>query len=219
MDYTLRWSPSPPRSPKQKESGQIQLILGPMFSGKSTELIRRVRRYRIAGHQCVLIKYHRDERYSIDKVATHDQQTFSAVKAEFLKQVEDHCLNYSVIGVDEGQFFPDVVEFCEDMANRGKTVVVAALDGTFERKSFGAILGLVPLAEDVLKLKAVCNMCKGEAAFTKRTTDEKEVELIAGNDKYMAVCRPCFYRCESKKEESKPLQNITNEERDNVLIM
>jgi thymidine kinase len=83
------------------------------------------------------------------------------------------CEDYDVIGVDEGQFFTEIVEFCELLANQGKTVVVSALDGTFERKPFGNIINLIPLAERVVKLCAVCVYCTAEAAFTKRIVDCK----------------------------------------------
>ncbi|XP_070937830.1 thymidine kinase, cytosolic isoform X1 [Macaca nemestrina] len=90
--------------------------------------------------------------------------------------------------------FPDIVEFCEAMANAGKTVIVAALDGTFQRKPFGTILNLVPLAESVVKLTAVCMECFREAAYTKRLGTEKEVEVIGGADKYHSVCRLCYFK-------------------------
>ena len=86
--------------------------------------------------------------------------------------------DYDVIGIDEGQFFPDLVEFCENMANSGKAVIVAALDGTFQRKGFGPILELIPLAEHVVKLNAVCMVCFGEGSYTKRISADKEVHML-----------------------------------------
>lgn len=180
-----------PHSP-QKTRGQIQVIFGPMFSGKSTELMRRVRRFQIAQYKCLVIKYAKDTRYSEKGMATHDKNTMEAIPANVLSDVHSHALEASVIGIDEGQFFPDTVEFCEEMANLGKTVIVAALDGTFQRKAFGSILNLVPLAESVVKLNAVCMQCFKEAAYTKRLGVEKEVEVIGGSDMYQAVCRRCY---------------------------
>lgn len=174
-----------------KNRGQIQIILGPMFSGKSTELMRRIQRYKYANHECLLIKYAKDSRYSDDYMSTHDKHMLPAVKTEVLSKV--HIPNScTVIGIDEGQFFPDIVDFCETMANDGLRVIVAALDGTFQRKGFGSFLSLIPLAESVVKLNAVCMMCYGEAAFTKRIGCETQVEIIGGSDKYMAVCRKCY---------------------------
>ncbi|NXH15468.1 KITH protein, partial [Bucco capensis] len=191
-------SPSRPR-------GQIQVIFGPMFSGKSTELVRRVRRFQLAQYQCLLVKYSKDTRYSTTGVCTHDRQsTMEALPASVLQDVYQEALGSAVIGIDEGQFFPDIVEFCEMMANAGKTVIVAALDGTFQRKAFGNILNLVPLAESVVKLNAVCMECYREASYTKRLGAEREVEVIGGADKYHSVCRACYFR----KRPQQPLLEI-----------
>ncbi|XP_022063118.2 thymidine kinase, cytosolic [Acanthochromis polyacanthus] len=197
-----------PNSPR-KARGQIQVIFGPMFSGKSTELMRRVRRFQIAQYNCLVIKYAKDTRYSDQGMATHDKSTMAAVPANRLGDVRSLALQVCVIGIDEGQFFPDTVEFCEEMANLGKTVIVAALDGTFQRKPFGNILNLVPLAESVVKLHAVCMQCYKDAAYTKRIGSEKEVEVIGGADKYQAVCRKCYGGLTVDKENSFLLRNET----------
>ncbi|XP_077574499.1 thymidine kinase, cytosolic [Stigmatopora nigra] len=199
-----------PNSPR-KAQGQIQVIFGPMFSGKSTELIRRVRRFLAAQYTCLVIKYAKDTRYSDLKMATHDKNTMEAVSANSLKDVQLLALRARVIGIDEGQFFPDTVEFCEEMANLGKTVIVAALDGTFQRMPFGNILNLVPLAESVVKLHAVCMQCYQDAAYTKRIGTEKEVEVIGGADKYQAVCRNCYGHRKQGKENRTPLGNETHQ--------
>lgn len=115
----------------------IDLVLGPMFAGKSTELLRKIKRYRVASKKCLLIKYANDTRYSEECVSTHDKQMQKAVSCKDLMEVKDIADEYEVIGVDEGQFFDNLLEFCETMANQGKCVIVAALDGTFERKPFG----------------------------------------------------------------------------------
>ncbi|XP_033751034.1 thymidine kinase, cytosolic-like [Pecten maximus] len=181
-----------PQIGSTSSKGQIQLIIGPMFSGKTTELMRRLKRYQIANYKCLVIKYSKDDRYEKEGLATHDRQTLPAVAAERLADMEVLSEGYNVIGVDEGQFFPDVVSFCDDMAENGKIVIVSALDGTFQKKGFGDILNLVPLAESVIKLSAVCMTCNSEGSFTKRKGQEKEVEVIGGADKYLAVCRACF---------------------------
>ncbi|XP_048757601.2 thymidine kinase, cytosolic-like isoform X2 [Ostrea edulis] len=181
-------------SPKMVDStkGQIQLIFGPMFSGKTTELMRRMKRYQIANYKCLVIKYSKDDRYDKEGISTHDRQTLPAIPADVLDEVKAEAENFEVIGIDEGQFFKDVVEFCDEMAERGKTVIVAALDGTFQKKGFGNILNLVPLAESVIKLTAVCMRCNNEGSFTKRRGTETAVEVIGGTEMYLAVCRTCF---------------------------
>ena len=146
----------------------------------------------------MIVKYAKDVRYDEEGIATHCGMKIPAtVSTTKLEEITNNILkeDYDVIGIDEGQFFPDVVTWAETMANTGKVVVVAALDGTFQRKPFGDILSLIPLAEEVTKLKAVCMNCFEEAAFSKRITsdDEGKVEVIGGADKYMAVCRACFH--------------------------
>eukprot|EP01113_Clastostelium_recurvatum_P020060 TRINITY_DN2374_c0_g1_i1.p1 TRINITY_DN2374_c0_g1~~TRINITY_DN2374_c0_g1_i1.p1 ORF type:complete len:224 (-),score=61.91 TRINITY_DN2374_c0_g1_i1:86-757(-) len=179
-----------------RTAGQLQVILGPMFSGKSTELLRRIRRFTVANKRCLVIKYKKDTRYSIDSLSTHDQQMSEAKACSRLSEAMGIVDNYDVIGIDEGQFFPDVVDFSEAMSNKGKTVIVAALDGTFQRKPFvapfGPVLELIPLAEHVTKLTAVCMLCFKDAAFSKRIGTETEVEVIGGAEKYISVCRPCY---------------------------
>merc|ERR1712038_1264122 len=138
-----------------------------------------MKRYQIANYHCLVVKYSKDMRYDISNVATHDQQTLEAsVSTDCLMPLLERAKRYDVVGVDEGQFFPDVVEFCERLADSGTVVIVAALDGTFQRQGFGTILNLVPLAESVIKLTAVCMTCYGDASFTKRKGQEKQVEVI-----------------------------------------
>lgn len=177
--------------------GQIQVIFGPMFSGKSTELIRRLQRFKIARYNCLIVKYANDNRYTEgESIATHDKQMLQAVNATKLNDLKNKFNivdDYDVIGIDEGQFFPDIVEFAEAMANIGKTVIVAALDGTYQRKGFASILELVPLAEHVIKLTAVCMICFEDGSYTKRITEDKEIEVIGGAEKYMATCRSCYF--------------------------
>jgi len=172
--------------------GHIEIVLGPMFSGKTTELIRRIRRYKHGNKRCLLIKYKNDTRYSEEMAATHDRQQEVARSTAKLQDLHHLLPEFDVVGIDEGQFFPDIVEFSEAAANTGKIVVIAALDGTFQRKPFGSVLSLIPMAEKVTKLSAVCMICYKDAAFTKRLGAELDIEVIGGADKYVSVCRACF---------------------------
>ncbi|NXG50145.1 KITH protein, partial [Psilopogon haemacephalus] len=196
-------SPSRPR-------GQIQVVQRqiPELAVRFTELMRRVRRFQLAQYQCLLVKYGKDVRYGASGVCTHDRSTMEALPACVLKDVYQEALGSAVIGIDEGQFFPDIVEFCEMMANAGKTVIVAALDGTFQRKAFGNILNLVPLAESVVKLNAVCMECYREASYTKRLGAEREVEVIGGADKYHSVCRACYFHKRPQQLGSENKENV-----------
>lgn len=179
--------------------GSIQIIFGPMFSGKSTELLRRLRRFNIANMNCIALKYKEDVRYdNSGAITTHDRMSLEAIPMSTLSCVKkvlgsEFMKKIDVIGIDEGQFFPDIVSFAEKMANKGKIVIIAALDGTFERNAFGDILNLVPLAESVCKLSSVCSYCHYEASFSKRIGIEKQVQIIGGAERYNAVCRNCFF--------------------------
>ena len=183
------------------QSGHIELILGPMFAGKTTELQRRIKRYQHANQRCLIVKFAGDNRYTDEEVTcTHDGAklhskagSIKTVAASSLGQLQDMMAPFSVIAVDEGQFFPDVVEVCDALANSGKIVVVSALDGTFERQPFNNILNLIPMAESVVKITAVCKICFRDAHFSKRITADTRVEVIGGADMYIPVCRDCFH--------------------------
>ncbi|CAK4076790.1 unnamed protein product [Aphanomyces euteiches] len=173
--------------------GELQLIIGPMFSGKSTELIRRMRRYQHAQLKCLVVKSQIDDRYTNEAlVSTHDRQMMKANPLRTLAEMGEEYLNYDVIGIDEGQFFSDLNTFCDQAANSGKIVIVAALDGTFERKPFQHVCNLIPQAESVTKLSAVCAICGSDAAFTRRLVSSTAVELVGGSESYQPVCRNCF---------------------------
>ena len=174
------------------EAGSLALIMGPMFSGKTTELQRRIRRFRIARKRVLTLKYSGDTRYSEEAMATHDQCEMQALPVSRLADVPQAALDGAdVIGIDEGSFFPDLLAFCDAQANAGKDVIVASLDGDFQRKPFGDICSLVPVAEEVTKLTAVCTGCARPACFSRRLTAETAVEVIGGADKYIATCRAC----------------------------
>ncbi len=163
-----------------------------MFSGKTTELFRRIKRYTAAHEDCIVIRYDKDNRYSAQHASTHDKEMLRATGAATLASVVDLVEDYDVVGIDEGQFYPDVVEMSELFASQGKKVVISALDGDFRRKPFGRVLELVPMAESITKLTAVCTFCHADAPFTRRITSETAIEVIGGADKYVASCRACF---------------------------
>ena len=178
-----------------RQDGSLELVIGPMFSGKTTEMLQRIRLAHIGRQRVLLIKYCKDKRYSDDGVATHDKVTGGAIKTlsvAKLASVGDAYKDYDVIGVDEGQFYPDLAAFVDRAANDGKRVVVAALDGDFMRNPFGQVCQLIPRAEKVNKLASVCLCCHTHAAFSKRISAETDVEVIGGADKYVPTCRECY---------------------------
>ncbi|KAL0055305.1 hypothetical protein WJX82_010437 [Trebouxia sp. C0006] len=168
---------------------------GPMFSGKTSELVKRVRRSMAASKKCLLIKYKGDTRYGPEPtLSTHNNVHMDAKSVLTLGEMENAAWHYDVIAIDEGQFFPDLVERAEQWANDGKHVFVSALDATFQRKPFLNVLEVIPLAENVIKLTAVCSDCHKSASFTKRLSAETDIQVVGGADKYTALCRTCFQK-------------------------
>lgn len=188
-----------------KFRGNIQTIFGPMFSGKTSELMRRIRRHRLAQKSCLVINFVGENRYSVDtQITSHDLVSIPALKVARLSQIpEEQLRDKQVIAIDEGQFFEDIFEKSEEWANQGKIVIVAALDCTFQMKPFHRITELLAISESVDKLSSVCLDCGKDAAFTKRTTDHQAIELMGGIEMYKPVCRACFL---GREPESDPLQ-------------
>lgn len=171
------------------------MIVGPMFAGKTTALLRRIQSQSSNGRSVAIIKSNKDTRYGLDSIVTHDGMklpcwalpNLTSFKQKFGQGAYDEL---DVIGIDEAQFFDDLYDFCREAADiDGKTVIVAGLDGDYLRRNFGSVLNIIPLADSVTKLTARCEICGNRAFFTLRKTEEKETELIGGADVYMPVCR------------------------------
>lgn len=170
----------------------ITLILGCMYAGKSTELLRQIRRHTAARRNCLLVSSKKDVRYHAG-FCTHDKETAASVSVGLLSEIPDETLKgVNVVGIDEGQFFPDIVEWTLLQSERGIHVIIAALAGDASQHKFGNVIDLIPRGAHVVYLTAVCEECNGEATTTYRFTDEKDVEVIGGKDKYTAVCRKCY---------------------------
>lgn len=190
-------SPSGSKRRGTKKRGSIHVIKGPMFSGKTTELFRRICRHRVADEPCLVIKHSHDNRYTKEPLlaSTHDRFMMRAdvTCTELVQVPEEDLERVTVVAIDEGQFFSDLYERFDDWATRlHLTVIVAALDTTFERLPFPEVSRLVSTAEYVDKLLAVCFVCKKNAAFTRRLGHETKLEVIGGADMYAAVCRRCY---------------------------
>jgi thymidine kinase len=168
--------------------------MGGMFSGKSTELIRRVKRRNIINNSILVINSSKDTRSLENVVRTHDSQTFDCVKTATLSDVSIE--KYDVIAIDEAQFFTGLRTFVEFALGHDKHIILAGLDGDFKQMKFGELFDVIPLANDVLKLCALCMDCKDGTLgpFTKRclNDDDTQQELIGGNEIYKAVCRKCL---------------------------
>lgn len=156
-------------------------------------MLRLLRRWEVAGSRCLLVKPTIDNRYAPEAVVTHAGEKRKAVTVTNLKNIEVDWNTIDVVAIDEGQMFSDLYEICTDIVeNRGKHVIVAALDGNFLRKPFPQVIALIPMADEVVKLRAVCPFCHGDAPFSLRITDETDEIVVGGEDKYRAVCRDCY---------------------------
>ncbi len=177
-------------------AGYIKLFIGPMFASKTSTMIAEVEKFHIANKFCVVVKFSGDTRYdsSYGGIVTHAGREYhqvSCINTTKIADIFDEIKEYEVIGFDEVQFYPDCVEYLQRLANMGKIVIAAGLDGNFLGKPFGQVLELIPLAESVTKLTAVCMDCCGDASFTfRRGTNQEEID-IGGVDKYAALCRKC----------------------------
>lgn len=168
------------------------MILGPMFAGKSTELLRRMRRYRMH-RRVVVVKPRVDTRYDELRVSTHDDVRADARAMDTLYEALAHLEEFDVLLVDEGQFFPDLAASADMLAEAGKIVVVSALSGDFLRRPFPQVALLVSMAERVETITAVC-ACGEDAAFSARigAQDGDQVVKVGGAETYAARCRACW---------------------------
>jgi len=201
-----------------KKSGNIQLILGPMFSGKSSELIKLMRRYNIKKLKTVVVKFSMDNRYSLtDNVVTHDQFHYPAIKCNNLSELKHILEQHEVIGIDEGQFFPDLAQVCEELANMGKHIVISALNANYKREAFESIRDIFPKCEKIINLQSICFYCNEDAPFTLRTVQNDDEILIGGIESYKPVCRSCYNEVvenENVKENSSRTESDKNTDDD-----
>ena len=177
-------------------SGHLTVIIGSMFSGKSSEIIRRINRYKVLKKSIVAINHTLDDRYDGDnaKIITHDKVNTSCLKLSELlpfSNTEDYK-NAEVIVIEEGQFFNDLFDFVvKSVDQENKKLIVAGLDGDYLRRPFGDMLKIIPYAEEVKKLEALCLKCNDgtPAHFTKRVGLSNKRDLVGSNDHYIACCR------------------------------
>jgi thymidine kinase len=177
--------------------GRIEVIVGPMFSGKSEELIRRLKRARIARQRVACYKPDIDLRYHRTAIASHGSQTHEActvanverLKAELFPQLQE----VDVIGIDEAQFFDEsIIPLTVELVHLGKRILLAGLDTTFNAEPFGPIPALMAIADEVTKLSAVCMVCGAPAIHTQRLGQSQELVLVGATGLYEARCRTHF---------------------------
>jgi len=183
------------------DTGRMEIITGPMFSGKSEELIRRLKRARIAKQRVACYKPDIDLRYHRTAIASHSQQTHDAAvvtpTSDSLREdlfAEDKVHEIDVVGLDEIQFFDmDVIPLALELVNLGKRVILAGLDTTFANEPFGPVPNLMALADEVTKLSAICMTCGQPAIHTQRLGQSQELVVVGAAGLYEARCRLHFH--------------------------
>jgi thymidine kinase len=177
-----------------KDTGWIEVITGCMFSGKTEELIRRLKRAQIAKQSVKIFKPRIDERYSKNSIVSHNEQSLPSILIDDIIEVLDHANDAQVIGIDEAQFFNEsIVHICNLLASRGKRVIVAGLDQDYTGKPFEPIPQLLAVAEYITKQLAICVVCGNPADKTQRKTTNPERVVVGAADIYEARCRRCHY--------------------------
>ena len=181
--------------------GSVEVITGSMFSGKTEELIRRLRRAQFAGLKVEIFKPSIDKRYSEIRVVSHDEKSIVSTPVENSSSILLLSGDVDVVGIDEAQFFDStIVEVCDILADKGIRVIVAGLDMDFMGKPFGPMPGLLSVAEYVTKVHAICMRCGNLAQYSFRKSDEEQVVVLGEKDKYEPLCRHCYNKAMGKKQ-------------------
>lgn len=203
------------------QSGYLEIILGSMYSGKTSRLVEIYKQCQFCNISVAVINHSIDNRYDNELLSTHDKVKIPCIKTDKLMEIYTEGLdiespleefksiarlkdkfkikNSEVILINEGQFFPDLYEFVNKLLDDEKKVYVCGLDGDFEKKKFGQILEIIPLCDKVYKLTSLCSLCKNgkKGIFSMRLTNEKE-QTVVGSENYIPVCRECYNKNKSK---------------------
>ena len=181
----MTWTP--------RDAGWIEVICGSMFSGKTEELIRRIRRAQIAKMDTIIFKPKIDNRYSPEHIVSHNQMKLNSKIVETSDEILTQSQKAEVVAIDEAQFFDDdIVEICKILAKQKKRVIVAGLDTDYRGEPFGPMPNLICEADYVDKLRAICVKCGNPATYTQRTSKNSERVVIGETDIYEARCRNCY---------------------------
>ncbi|PAF55008.1 thymidine kinase [Mycoplasmopsis agassizii] len=176
----------------QYTPGAIEVITGPMFSGKSEEILKKLRILNHARRKVLVVKPSFDIRFGIDKIRSRAGIEVSATPVNHSAKILDLAKDYDAVIIDEAHFFDlDLVKVVEELANQGKYVVVSGLDTNFKKEPFKVIAKLLAVAEHITKLKAVCSNCQQAATTTFRTIQDDQENLLGDDDIYEARCRSC----------------------------
>ena len=179
--------------------GRIEVICGSMFSGKTEELIRRLKRARIARQRVEIYKPSIDVRYSEEEVVSHDRNAILSTPVEAAASILLLAAEAEVVGIDEAQFFDDgLVEVCKELADRGKRVIIAGLDMDFKGLPFGPMPALCAIAEDVTKVHAICVRCGALAHVSHRIVEGDRRVMLGEQEEYEPLCRACYNKAQEE---------------------
>ena len=202
-------------SDSERNTSYLEIILGSMYSGKSTRLVEIYKQCQFCNISVAVINHSIDNRYDDMLLSTHDKIKIPCIKTDKLMDIYEEDINIElpldkfmsinrlndkfkintseVILINEGQFFSDLHEFVNKLLDKGKKIYVCGLDGDFERKKFGQMLEIIPLCDKIYKLTSLCSLCKNgnKGIFSMRLTNEKE-QTVVGSENYIPVCRECY---------------------------
>ena len=185
-----------------KHRGWIEVVCGSMFSGKTEELIRRLRRAEFANQRVEIFKPCIDVRYSVEEVVSHEGHSIRSTPVESPQNILLMTSEVDVVGIDEAQFFDEsLVDVCRQLADRGVRVIVAGLDMDYMGKPFGPMPSLMAIAEYVDKVHAICVHCGNPAQHSHRLAKSEKLVMLGEKDTYEPVCRHCFLRLRKEQEE------------------
>lgn len=177
------------------QQGWIEVICGSMFSGKTEELIRRLRRAEFAKQTIVLFKPIIDDRYATEAVVSHQGQSWLAKRVASSRDILENWNGEQIVAIDEAQFFDaDIISICNQLASKGTRVIIAGLDMDYKGSPFGPMPHLMAVAEFVSKVHAVCVSCGQLAQFSHRTVAQTEQVLVGAVEKYKPLCRACYLK-------------------------
>lgn len=176
-----------------RQHGWMEVICGSMFSGKTEELIRRLKRVEFAKQKMLLFKPAIDDRYHTEKVVSHKGSSFHAIPVKHSSEILTHWKKERIVAIDEAQFFDkELIDVCNQLAKQGVRVILAGLDMDYLGKPFGPMPELICCAEYVTKVHAICVSCGNLAQFSHRTSQDSEQVLVGAVEAYEPLCRACY---------------------------
>ena len=177
------------------QDGYLELIIGPMFSGKTSHIINLYKQYTLANMKPFVINYSEDKRYDATKLSTHDKQMIDSNNTLTISDIltKEVLASYNVFLINEGQFFQDIYEGTLTLLEHNKIIHICGLDGDFKKNVFGDLYKLIPHCDNIIKKKSICMNCRNgtKAIFSHRITSEQATKVI-GSDNYIPLCRSCY---------------------------